>query len=184
MDRSHSMEEQNLVHLRMEHKRRQAIAKALKLDYLHPSWTIIRNERGWRDNEKKIEYYWSIYISRSFIGWLTVFTIKFDETTFRDIHNKSELLHGIISLKPDGEVDQLYYETFDGDTIDEFKEISTCDLFDANNTITLVESNIHLSNPDSKKWRAALDKVWELGASLASRSGNSEWIEFFKVSNG
>lgn len=175
-----------------ELRRRQAIGREFNIEYIHAGPVTVRNERGWRDNEKRIEYYWSVEISRSLAGWLSVFTIKFGESSYRDIQNKSELVHGIITLKQNGELDRIYYETYHGDTPDPIKEINNFDLFDAKTGITIggiqynfyivvhgIESSISVSNPTNEKWKVAAKHVYGLGTELASRSGHEEWIEFF-----
>ncbi|MBT31005.1 MAG: hypothetical protein CMO01_15205 [Thalassobius sp.] len=58
----------------------------------------IRDEKDWRINEKEIDYCWLVNVSRSFIGWCWLFSLKFNESDFRDKKNPEELIQGIFRL--------------------------------------------------------------------------------------
>lgn len=192
MDRFNSTYEVRMDKIAFEKKVREAICKELKISDLHAGGVVIRNEAGWRENEKQIEYFWSVSICKSFMGWVAIFAIKFGKSKFREIENEDELVQGILSLKQSGEIADLYYENNSGNKVDEFKEIEGFGLFDCKSGFTLdgvtydlsiiangIESNICLTNPENAKWNETLKKLNAIGTQLAVNSKNGGWVDFF-----
>lgn len=153
----------------------------------------IRNEKDWRINEKEIDYCWLVNVSRSFIGWCWLFSLKFNESDFRDEHNPEELIQGIFTINKEGEIDELFKESRFQDFIDKIKDLTSYDLFDANRGITLdgvgyeylifapnTEIRMSLNNPHSENWKTWESEVFSLGVRLAQKSGVSVLKEIFK----
>lgn len=158
---------------------------------LMPGVMVVRNEKGWRDNERILEYSWHVTISRSFVGNLTLFALKFNENTFRDIRNKDELIVGILELDNKGQITSRYKDSSD-DLSDPIADIRHFNLFDANNGITLdgtsydisiraynIQSQISLNNPNSDSWKQIERHIYALGQKLVGKSGNHYYQEFF-----
>jgi hypothetical protein len=88
-------------------KLEKSIATKLGLTELKSGIQIIRDNNGWRENEKSIRYIWIVTIARSFVGWGGLFTIQFNENKFRNHSNQQELLQGIFNSNNEG-VGQIY----------------------------------------------------------------------------
>lgn len=168
------------------------LAKALGLPELRPGKIVIRDERDWRVNEKEIDYCWLVNISKSFVGWCWLFTIKFEKSEFRDVHNQEELIQGIFTLNKAGDIENLYLETLKNDLDDEIRNLSSFDLFDTNKGRTLDgvnyeyivisrNANIHISlnNPNVGNWKIWEHKIEILGKSLSQKSGITVLKEIF-----
>ncbi|MDP2388625.1 MAG: hypothetical protein Q8M29_19795 [Bacteroidota bacterium] len=176
-----------------ESERRIEISLATKLGLsdLKAGNMVIRDERGWRQNEKYIDHVWIVYIARSFVGWCGIFSIKFNEHKFREHSNPEELVQGVFSLDNNG-VTNIYSEISENkqDTIiDHFK----LDLFNANKGIALdgisyrlriissnIDTFISVHNPTSSNWQKWENEIHSLGKQLASKSDIPEIIQVFK----
>ena len=53
-----------------------SLATKLGLSNLKAGNIVIRDERGWRQNEKYIDHVWIVYIDRSFVGWCGIFPVR------------------------------------------------------------------------------------------------------------
>ncbi|WP_343632700.1 hypothetical protein [Fluviicola sp.] len=169
----------------------KAIANQLGLPELKSGGVTIRNEKGWRENEKVIDYVWIVQVSRSFVGFGGVFAIKFKQNEFRDYSNKEELIHGIFDLSEKG-LDHFYTESMTG-TFDEKTNLFRLNLLAANEGITLdgvsyqiriiawnIDSFIRVSNPKTDDWKKWEAEIWEMGKQLAKKSGYQELITLFE----
>jgi hypothetical protein len=170
-----------------------SLAKTLDLPGLRSGPHIIRNHRGWRQNEKEIDYTWIVNISRSFIDFGGVFTVKFNKHEFRDISNPEEIIRGVFTYNANGEFTNWYFEKDQTDFADSIKEFSQWNPFEANRGITLdgiyyqllirarnIDTVIAMNNPNSSSWRSWEQSLFELGKRLAEKSKSTELIQLFK----
>ena len=168
-----------------------AICSLTNVSNLSSGVQIIRNDKGWRVNEKLLDYSWNITIYRSFLGALTMFALKFDQHTFRDIRNQTELVTGIIELNSQGEIASSYITSTE-DISDTIAEVRSFNLFHGNMGITLdgtsykvsirsqnIESHISLNNPSSDEWLKVERQIYALGRKLALASGVPYYEDFF-----
>lgn len=175
------------------HDSESAIRKLLHLDSLRAGGTCIRNEKGWLDNERKIEYSWTICINHSFRGPLYLFAVKFGANTFRGSDNVEELLLGLMHLNTAEVADRSYTDSYLEDFTDPIKEIRLFQLFEGDSHFTLdgvsytihikatnIESKLAFSNPQSEYWKAIETDVWKLARQLAQQSGNEFFLNFVK----
>ncbi len=175
----------------------QTIKKSLALKFglegLYCGGHTIRNEKGWRDNEIGIEYIWITKISRSFVGFGGLITIKFNESEFRGIKNAEKLTQGIFLYDSKGNVKELYFEDKIDEIIDPIWKINNLELFTANNGITLdgvsyeynviarnIETHFSVNNPNSEQWKNWEKEIWNLGNRLAQKSENEEMKQLFE----
>lgn len=167
------------------------LAAKLGLEELRSGGHTIRNEKGWRENEKMVDYTWLITIARSFIGWGGLFAVRFSESRFREHMNPAGLQLGLFLIS-NGSIDKIYTETR-ADLTDTIAENFHFDLLDANKGITLdgveygirinapnIDTFIRVNNPEADKWKKWEAAVWDLGRELAGRAGDMEMIELFK----
>jgi hypothetical protein len=186
--------EDELSSIQFQQKVEKSLAAKLGIPSLRAGNITIRDERDWRINERLIEYCWLINIARSFVGWCWLFTIKFNETKFRDKNNPAELIQGVFTINKDGAIDQYYKENRDLNYRDKIKELTAYDLFDVNNGITLdgikykylvfalnAEVRIELNNPNSGNWKRWEEVVWELGVELTKKSASKYMQEIFTL---
>ena len=168
----------------------KALAAKLGLPDLKAGVQIIRDQNGWRENEKAIAYVWLVNISRSFVGEGGIFVIQFNEHNFRQYSNPGELMQGIFTCRQT-EINELYTQTTN-DATDEIAEAFDLSLFNANRGITLdgvsynvgiISSNINtfikVDNPNTDQWRSWQTELRTLGEELAQRARNSELLELF-----
>jgi len=145
-------------------KLEKSLAENLGLSELKSGRQVIRNEKGWRENEKSIDYIWVVQIARSFISWGGLFSIKFNENKFRENSNNEELLQGIFICNQTG-IEQVYSRTLQDLTKDIFGHFRF-NLFESNNGITLdgvsynvrviapnIDTLIRLNNPNTEDWK-------------------------------
>lgn len=153
----------------------------------------IRDEKDWRINEREIDYCWLVNVSRSFIGWCWLFSLKFNNNEFRDKKNPEELIQGIFTISNEGEIDKIYKESRLQDFEDKIKDLTSYDLFEANRGVTLdgvsyeylifaqnTEIRISLNNPNSENWKNWEREIFSLGEILAQKSGTHALKDFFK----
>lgn len=168
----------------------KAIAKSLGLTELKSGIQVIRNEKDWRENEIAIDYIWIVNASLSFVGWGSIFGIKFKENKFREYENPEQLIQGLF----------LFYnekpEIFTAKAIDHSDDIIKSfhfDLFEANNGIPLdgvsygiriisrnIDTFINVNNPYTEDWKKWENKIWNLGQKLAHESNNPEMKKLFE----
>ncbi len=167
-----------------------AIVRQFGLSSLHSGGHVVRNEKGWRDNEKRIDYAWIVHIARSFVGWGGLFAIQFKEYPFRDQVNPAELIHGIF-LSGYTAVTDIHLEQ-PSSIPDKIATLPGFALFDAGTDLFLdgisysfhtiahnITTTIELNNPHSAAWQPWVDEVWDLGKQLADKAGNPEMVRLF-----
>jgi hypothetical protein len=171
-------------------KLEKSLADNLGLSELRSGGQVIRNEKGWRENEKSIDYIWVVQISRSFVGWGGLFSIKFNENRFREHSNIGELVQGIFICNQKG-IEQVYSRSLQDHTKDIVGHFRF-NLFEANNGITLdgvsynvkvispnVNTFIQLNNPNTEEWRKWEQEMWTLGKELANESDCQELVNLY-----
>lgn len=169
----------------------KSLAESLGLSELKSGRQVIRNDKGWRENEKTIDYIWVVQISRSFIGWGGLFSIKFIENKFREHSNKEELVQGIFICNQTG-IERVYSRTLHDITKDIVGHFRF-NLFEANNGIALdgvsynlrviasnIDTFIQLNNPNTEDWRKWEREVWTLGKELANESDCQDLVNLFE----
>ncbi|MBE8726585.1 hypothetical protein [Flavobacterium hungaricum] len=168
----------------------KAIAKCLGLAELKSGIQIIRNEKGLRENEIAVDYIWVVNIARSFVGWGSIFGIKFKENKFREHENPAELIQGLFLFnnnKPE------IFTIKSTDTSDEIINSFHFNLFKTNDNITLdgaayqirivsknIDTYIDVNNPNTEDWKEWERKIWELGYKLSQESNNPEMKILFE----
>lgn len=170
-----------------------ALCEKLKIPSLRSGNITIRDKQNWRINEKQIDYCWLINISRSFVGWCWLFSIKFNAYKFREINNPEKLIQGIFTIDNKHEIGEFYREHRINDFSDKIKEITTFDFFNANKGISLdgigyeylifapnLKARLTLNNPNSKHWKIWENAVWELGQKLSKEANSVELQEIFE----
>lgn len=168
-----------------------SLATKLGLSELKSGIQVIRDNKGWRENEKSIKYIWIITIARSFVGWGGLFAIQFNENKFREHLNQEELLQGLFISTQDG-VGQIYTEQSLDGTYD-VRQLLRLNLFESNNGITLdgvsykiriiasnIDTFIQLNNPNSEEWKKWESEIWAMGKKLARKSNDQEMINLFE----
>lgn len=169
------------------------LANRFQLEDLKSGYQIIRNEKGWRENEIRIEYIWLITFDHSFLGKGGILNIKYEQNIFRDIKNKEKLTKLIFTIDEKGKLDSIFQEDEKenfSNLIPEFREI---DLFEANKGITLdgiiyriklisnnISTTIEVNNPNHKSWEKFETKIWEMGIDLANKSKDKKLKNLFK----
>lgn len=172
----------------------KSLAYKLGIPEISNGIQIIRNEKGWRENEKNIESIWIVLISRSFIGWGGIFSIKFNENNFREYLNPDELLQGIFLYDSTG-IKDLYTEILPN-TQDKIVEIANFSLFDVGKGIPLdgisynfhiitniINASIKLNNPNADDWKKWEEEIFEIGSKLSIKSNITELINLFEYNN-
>ncbi|MFK7980566.1 MAG: hypothetical protein AB8G86_11330 [Saprospiraceae bacterium] len=170
-----------------------SLCKELGIPSLRAGRITIRDEQNWRVNEKEIDYCWLINIARSFAGWCWLFTIKFNKTKFREIHNPDEVIQGIFKFDKNSEIEAFTFRKKDNGFIDNIKELNSVDLFNANTGITLggisyeyfifarnTQISFFLNNPNSENWKIWEKAVWELGSELSKKSNSTTFQDIFQ----
>lgn len=169
------------------HKLEQSLARKLGLSEFNSGPQVIRNERGWRENEISIDYIWMVTVDRFPLGKGGIFAIKYNESRFHEKVNPEGLLQGIFLYKDD--ISQIYTEP--GTT--DLRGIFNFNLFEGHKGITLdgvsytirisgynIDTFISLNNPDTDSWKKWEDEIWALGKRMAAASENKEMIFLFQ----
>lgn len=172
-------------------KLEKSLASKLGFVDLTSGIQVIRNENGWRENEKRIEYIWIVTIARSFVGWGGLFSIKLNKSQFREYENPEELLQGVFISNQNG-IDQIYINRTTDPALD-ISKIFNFDLFEANKGITLdgvsyeiriiasnIDTFIQLHNPSTEAFNKWESEIWKLGKRLARESNNQEMMNLFE----
>lgn len=169
------------------HQLEKSLAHKLGLAAFKSGPQVIRNERGWRENEISIDYIWMVTADHSYSGKGGIFAVKYNESIFREHVNPGGLVQGIFMYKD--EISQIYTEPGTADV----SGIFNFNLFECNKGITLdgvsytirisghnIDTLISLNNPDTDSWRKWEAGIWALGNSMAVASGNKEMIDLFQ----
>ncbi len=169
----------------------KSLAAKLGLTELKSGIQIIRDNNGWRENEKSIRYIWIVTIARSFVGWGGVFSIQFNENKFRDLSNQEELIQGTFILNNDS-VDQIYTKR-SLDATYNITQFFKLNLFEANKGINTdgvsynvkiiapnIDTFIQLNNPNTDEWKKWETEIWTMGKKLARESNDKEMINLFE----
>jgi hypothetical protein len=172
-------------------KLEKSLATKLGLSELKSGIQVIRDNQGWRENEKSIKYIWIVTIARSFVGWGGLFAIQFNENKFREHLNQEELLQGLFISTQDG-VGQIYTEQ-SLDVTSDVSKLFRLNLFESNNGVTLdgvsykiriiapnIDTFIQLNNPNSEEWKKWESEIWAMGKKLARKSNDQEMIHLFE----
>ncbi len=172
-------------------KLEKSLAAKLGLTELESGIQIIRDNNGWRENEKSIRYIWIVTIARSFVGWGGLFSIQFNENKFRDHSNQEELIQGIFILNNDG-VDQIYTKR-SLDATYNITQFFKLNLFEANKGINTdgvsynvkiiapnIDTFIQINNPNTDEWKKWEMEIWTMGKKLARESNDKEMINLFE----
>ncbi|SFW90924.1 hypothetical protein [Chitinophaga sancti] len=169
------------------HQLEKSLARKLGIAAFQSGLQVLRNDRGWRENEISIDYIWMVTIDHSYSGEGGIFAIKYKESKFREKVNPGELVQGIFTNKD--EISQIYTET--GTT--DLRGIFDFNLFEGSQGITLdgvsytirisgqnIDTFISLSNPNTDSWKKWEAEIWALGNRMALASGNKEMINLFQ----
>jgi len=169
----------------------ESLANSIGVPKLKSGPHIIRDDRGWRQDEKSIEYIWVILVDRHFVGRGGLITAKFNEHTFRGRSHPEELVQGVFSIGADHLIQEFYQEKADRHA-DQVIDCFQLDLFNANKGIRLdgVSYRIHImsnnidtvvcvANPVTQHWRKWEAEIQKLATKLAANSGSRELIKLF-----
>lgn len=193
MNRAETRQSTRLERIEFTEIIKKSLALKLGLTELYSGGHVIRNEKGFRDNEISIDYIWITKISRSFVGWGGLITIKFEESHFRNIKNPEKLVQGIFLYDGKGEITAFYFKEQTNDFTDPIYNIQNLELFTANKGITLdgvyyeyeviarnISTCIIVDNPTSKNWKLWENELWKLGNRLSQESKNNEMMVLFQ----
>lgn len=169
------------------HKLEKSLALKLGLAAFKSGAQVIRNERGWRENEISIDYLWMVTVDQLYAGKGGIFAIKYNESRFREKVNPGGLVQGIFIYKD--EISEIYTEP----GITDLKDIFNFNLFEGSKGITLdgvsysirisghnIDTFISLNNPDTYSWKKWEAEISALGNSMAAASENKEMIDLFQ----
>lgn len=170
------------------------IAQKIGLHELKHSWQVIRNEKGWRENEMYIEHAWVVIVDRASVGTGGLFSIKFRETHFREHDNPEKLVEGIFFIHKEAHSDiDIYFETAKQGTRDKIADMESFNLFRVNQGFTIdgvsftfrimannIEATLRLNNPWGETWKNWTQEVQSMGERLAAQSNNPDLIKLFE----
>tara|TARA_R110002050_G_C8723583_1_gene496626 strand:- start:116 stop:697 length:582 start_codon:yes stop_codon:yes gene_type:complete len=193
MSRAETKQSYELGTFQFNQAMKKSLALKFGLDGLYSGGHTIRNEKGWRDNEIEVDYIWITKISRSFVGFGGLITVKFNESEFRGIKNPEKLIQGIFLYDSKGKVRELYFEEQINGINDPVWKVNDLELFTANNGIALdgvsyeynviarnIETQISVNNPNSEQWKNWENEIRSLGERLAENSSNEEMKQLFE----
>ena len=86
------------------------LANRFQLEDLKSGYHVIRNDKGWRENEIIIQYIWLVTFDRSFSGKGGILNIKYEPSEFREINNKEKLTKLIFTIDEKGKLDTIFQE--------------------------------------------------------------------------
>jgi hypothetical protein len=186
--------EADLRKLKCDYYLETTIALLLNIEDLHVGSHVIRNEKGWRDNERKIEYSWTVRIWNQILGEIVIFCVKFAANKFRDIDNPEELVQGLLNLDANQNIDNHYAERYLDGIYDEFHVQESFKLFECNPNIILdgtsydlhiiaqnINSRISFYESDISEWKAIELIFKKIGKKLSEGSNNQVFIDFFRL---
>ncbi len=193
MNRIETKQSHELTVFQFNQTLKKSLAHKFGLDGLYSGGHIIRNEKGWRDNEIVIDYIWITKINISFKGFGGLITIKFHKSEFRGIKNPEKLIQGIFLYDSKGIVTELYFKEKVKGFNDPVKNINDLELFTAKKGITIdgisyeynviaqnIETHFSVDNPNSDQWKNWEKEIWNLGNKLAQESSNKEMKQLFE----
>lgn len=170
----------------------KALRTQLELPSLQAHMMTLRDERGWRVNERMIEYTWVVGIHHAFGGTVWLFSVKFAATPFQEINNPEQLLQGLMKINEVGQVISFYTHQDLDQFDDPIRRLKIDDLFEASRGITLdgvhynyaifapsTSIEISINNPNSKHWKIWEEEVWNLGKKLADAAAIMDFQSFF-----
>lgn len=149
--------------------------------------TIIRDGRRFRINEKDIEYFWIlIYSHVTGHDHYGLFTIKFNESTFREFKNPKEMIKGMFSLDVNG-IHNFYSEievlNFEDTIVNQFNKLDfvySKDLI-GNAVPSIVQfviesknisTQVHCQYIENKEWVNWNNEIIKFSKSISERSKN------------
>ncbi len=158
--------------------------------------TIIRDDNGFRINQKEIEYFWILTFNHlnGFDNY-GLFTIKIDESNFREFENSKEIITGIFSLN-NNKIDLLYFESdilnFEDKIADKFNDL---DLFYKRDLIenevpSIIELIIESKNISAKidcqyienqKWAEWNNAIIQFSKLICQKSKNNKLKQIVDV---
>lgn len=182
-------EEEIKLYQRLE----DSLAQNIGLPKLNCGNVVIRNEKGWRENEKLIEYIWVVAFHHAVGRSGGIINVKYNDSKFRDKSNPEELLEAIFLMKSDGRIKNLYIEkTEEKEREEVFDEFKNLNLMEANKGITIdgIHYWIHLifpntdivikaGNPNHQTWKIWEEKLWNKWNTLSINSKDNEKIKIF-----
>ncbi len=169
-----------------------SLANILGFTDLTTGRQIIRDHRGWRANEKEIDYIWITQISRSFVGSIGLITVKFNPNKFRELDNPEGILRCLFTWDSKGLITNFHKEEELYVYSDPIREMTELDLYDANKGMTFgveyrfkiiskgITTIINLNNPNSETWKKWVQNIWEICKKMSKNSGNIELIEMLE----
>lgn len=169
-----------------------SLACELGLSYLNSGFQIIRNDRGWRENEIDVEHIWIVEIFRSFVGQIGLFSVKFNESEFRGHVNPKKTIQGIFFFN-DSKIEHIFIDN----TLlnaDELTNSFKFNLLEGNTGNSLgsvgytvriitngVNSYVEANNPISENWQKLESELYSMGGKLADKSKIEQFTDFFKI---
>ena len=184
--------EDEINNLEFIQKIEKSLCEKLNIPSLKSGNITIRDNKNWRVNEKEIDYCWLINITKSFIGWCWIFSIKFNETHFREKNNSEKVIQGIFTVDKNANIENIFLENRKSDFKDKIRDFNNYELFNANAGITLdgisykyliysknINVRIELNNPNSENWKNWEILVNELGTELSYKSEIKEFEKIF-----
>ena len=192
-NRTETIRENELNKQKLHQKVIASLCSKLEIPDLRAGNITIRDERNWRTNEMYVEYSWLVNISQSFNGWCWLFSIKFDNTEFREFKNPERLIQGLFTIDNQGEINEFHMITKTNEFEDKIRNLTSYDMFDANHGITLdgvgyeylifapnTEIKMTLNNPNSESWKIWENEIWTISRKLAQDSGIEEFNKIFE----
>lgn len=171
----------------------KAIAKDFGMVNLGANRHVIRDEKGWRTNERIIRHSWIVLVARSFVGWGGIFRIQYEASAFREIYNPEEVVTGIFIEGKDATINNLNYQRLEPDYPNPFNQLKF-ELLNASENLTLdgvtyemlingknIRSTIALNNPDSEHWETWEASILEYGYQLARHFQNDHLTNLFSI---
>ncbi|RBW62501.1 hypothetical protein DS884_02555 [Tenacibaculum sp. E3R01] len=191
-DRNDIIIKDEIRNLEFIQKVEKSLCEKLNIPDLRPGNITIREKKNWRENEKEIDYCWLVNVSKSFVGWCWIFSLKFNETHFRNYNNPGKIIQGIFTVDKNANIENLFLENRKSDFKDKIKGFNNFDLFKTNPGITLdgitykyliysrnATIKFELNNPNSKNWKKWEKLVNQLGTELSEKSKIKEFREIF-----
>ena len=179
--------------MNQNHQIEKQLANKFQLEDLRSGFQIIRNEKGWRENEIRIEYIWLIIFDRAFFGKGGILNIKYEARRFREIDNKEKLTKLLFAIDEKGNLGSAFQEDEDENFTNIIPAFKEADLFEANRGITLdgiiyriklisnnITTTIEVNNPNHKSWEKLENEIWKMGTDLANKSKNENLKNLFK----
>lgn len=192
-NRAKNINESELNEQKFHQKVIASLCTELGIPDLRSGYITIRDERNWRSNEMHIDYSWLVNIAHSLSGWCWLFSIKFNETEFREFQNPEKLIQGLFTINDQGEINNFHMITKTSNFEDKVRNLTSYDMFDANRGFTIdgvgyeylifapnTSIRMTLNNPNSKSWRIWENEIRTFGRKLAQDSGIQELKNIFE----